>query len=110
MAYDPALAARIRRVLEDRNDVVEKQMFGGVAFMIRGHMACGVVGDRLMVRLDPGVAAGLLTTPNVRPMDFTGRPMRGFLFVEPDGINTAASLRKWVGRTVSHAETLPPRR
>jgi hypothetical protein len=107
MAYSEELATRIRRTLGDRADLTEKRMFGGVAFMIRGHMACGIVGDRLMARLDPDRAASLLEEPHVGPMDFTGRPMRGFLFVEPEGIATAASLRKWVARTVAHAETLP---
>jgi TfoX/Sxy family transcriptional regulator of competence genes len=107
MAFDERLAARIRTVLEDRNDVVEKLMFGGVAFMIRGHMSCGVVGSSLMVRIDPERAGSFLEEPAARPMDFTGRPMRGFLFVDADGIATSASLRKWVGRATTHAESRP---
>jgi TfoX/Sxy family transcriptional regulator of competence genes len=107
MAFDETLAARIRDALEDRKDVVEKQMFGGVAFMVRGHMSCGVVGSSLMVRLDPAEAGNLLGEPAVRPMDFTGRPMPGFLFVDPPGIASSASLRKWVGRATAHAETKP---
>lgn len=107
MAYDETLATRIRRGLRGRSDVVEKHMFGGVAFMIRGHMACGVVGSRLMVRIDPSAAEDLLRKPHARPMDFTGRPMRGFLFVDPPGIATAVSLRSWVGRAAQYAEAQP---
>ncbi|HYX21375.1 MAG TPA: TfoX/Sxy family protein [Thermoanaerobaculia bacterium] len=107
MAFDEALAARIRTALEGRNDVVEKRMFGGVTFMVRGHMSCGVVGSSLMVRVDPGQEEAFLREPGARPMDFTGRPMPGFLFVDPRGIAGAASLRKWVGRATAHAESKP---
>jgi TfoX/Sxy family transcriptional regulator of competence genes len=107
MAFDETLAARIRTALKDRKDVVEKKMFGGVAFMIRGHMSCGVSGSSLMVRIDPADADVLLRERAARPMDFTGRPMRGFLFVDPRGISTVASLRTWVGRAIAHAETKP---
>lgn len=107
MAFDETLATRIRTALKDRKDVVEKKMFGGVAFMIRGHMSCGVSGSSLMLRIDPADADVLLKEPAARPMDFTGRPMRGFLFVDPPGIATAASLRSWVGRAIAHAETKP---
>jgi len=107
MAFDERLAARIRKALEGRNDVVENQMFGGVAFMVRDHMACGVVGSSLMVRIDPAEAERLLREPAVRPMDFSGRPMRGFLYVDPAGIATSASLRKWLSRATAHAEAKP---
>jgi hypothetical protein len=107
MAYDEKLASRIRKELDSRTDFVEKQMFGGVAFMVRGHMSCGVAGPSLMVRLDPAEGDRRLREPNVRPMDFTGRPMRGFLFVDAPAIATAASLRKWLGRAVGFAETRP---
>jgi TfoX/Sxy family transcriptional regulator of competence genes len=104
MAFDEKLAARIRTALENCNDVVEKQMFGGLAFMVRGHMACGVIGSSLMVRVDPAEAGNLLQEPAVRPMDFTGRPMRGFLYVDPPGILRSASLQKWVDRATACAE------
>ena len=107
MAFDETLAARIRAALGARKDVVEKQMFGGVAFMVRGHMSCGVVGSSLMVRVDPEHEDQFLQEPAARPMDFTGRPMHGFLFVDPPGIVSAASLRKWVGRATAHAEARP---
>ncbi len=109
MAYDEKLAARIRKVLHGRRDLVEMRMFGGVAFMVRGHMSCGVVGSELMVRVDPDEGDDLLRQPHVRPMDFTGRPMRGFLYVDPPGIATAPSLKKWVARATAHAEAQPPK-
>jgi TfoX/Sxy family transcriptional regulator of competence genes len=107
MAFDEKLAARVRSALKGRRDVVEKQMFGGVAFMVRGHMSCGVVGSSLMVRVDVEQEENYLKEPAVRRMDFTGRPMRGFLFVDPAGITTMTSLAKWVDRSVTYAETKP---
>jgi hypothetical protein len=107
MAYDVALAARVRKVLAPRADLVEKHMFGGVCFMVRGHMCCGVADASLMVRLDPAEADALADEPHVRPMDFTGRPMRGFLFVDAEGLASPAALRAWVGRTTSYAESKP---
>ena len=80
----------------DETTLSKSDMFGGIAFMVRGRMSCGIVGSTLMVRLAPAEADGLLNEPNVRPMDFTGRPMRGFLYVDPAGIKTAAMLRQWV--------------
>ena len=107
MAYDEALAERVRTTLATRRDVVEKKMFGGVAFMVRGHMSCGIMGETLMVRIDPAREGALLRERGARPMDFTGRPLRGFLFVEGPGIAGGAALRKWVGRAVDFAESRP---
>ena len=107
MAYDEKLAERVRAALANRDDVVEKRMFGGIAFMVRGHMSCGVVASTLMVRLAPADADRLMNAPHVRPMDFTGRPMRGFLYVDPAGTKTAATLRQWVGRATAYAEAQP---
>ena len=107
MAFDEKLAARIRSALKGRKDVVEKHMFGGVAFMVREHMSCGVVGSSLMVRVDTEQEERFLEEPAVRPMDFTGRRMPGFLFVDPPGIATTASLARWVDRATAYAETKP---
>lgn len=85
-------------------------MFGGVCFMVRGHMCCGVTGSSLMVRLAPDEADALADHPYVRPMDFTGRPMRGFLFVDADGLTTPSALRAWVERTIRFAATKPIKR
>jgi TfoX/Sxy family transcriptional regulator of competence genes len=110
MAYDEFLADRIRSALRERSDVVEKRMFGGVAFMVHGHMSCGVVGTSLMVRLEPDEADRLLRTPDVRVMDFSGRPMRGFLYVDPPGVATGAQLRIWVERAAAFAESRPAKK
>ena len=107
MAYDEKLAERVRAALANRDDVVEKRMFGGIAFMVRGHMSCGVVASTLMVRLAPADADRLMNASHVRPMDFTGRPMRGFLYVDPPGTKTAATLRQWVERATAYAEAQP---
>ena len=82
-------------------------MFGGLTFMVRGHMCCGVAQSRLMVRVDPETYDRLLAEPHARPMDFTGRPMRGLLFVEPTGTATSSALGRWVARAVKHAESQP---
>jgi TfoX/Sxy family transcriptional regulator of competence genes len=96
VAYSERLLERIRAVLAGRTDVVEKRMFGGVAFMVSGRMACGPHGNRLIVRIGNEAAKKYVGQPNVRPMDFTGKVLRSFATIEPDGIKTAAQLRKWV--------------
>ena len=98
---------RVRAALAKRDDIVEKRIFGGIAFMVRGHMSCGIVASTLMVRLAPADADRLMNAPHVRPMDFTGRPMRGFLYVDPAGTKTAATLRQWVERATAYAEAQP---
>lgn len=109
MAYDEALAARIRDVLAERDDVDERRMFGGIAFMVRTHMVCGVIRNELMLRVGPGNEADALKQPHTRIMDFTGRPMPGMLYVEPAGFRTEASLRAWIDRGLAFAATLPAR-
>jgi TfoX/Sxy family transcriptional regulator of competence genes len=108
MAYDEKLAARVRALLSDRDDVAERPMFGGLTFMLRGHMCCGVNRDELIVRLDPADEDAALGRPHARPMDLTGRPMRGFLAVRPEGLKGPA-LKQWVGQAVAQAEALPPK-
>jgi TfoX/Sxy family transcriptional regulator of competence genes len=110
VAYDEELADRIRRVLAARRDVTERAMFGGLAFMARGHMACGLVGDTLMVRVGPDGDEALLEEPHVRPMDFTGRPLTGFLYVDGPGIETPAALRRWVERATRFVDGLPEKK
>ena len=108
MAYDENLAARIRTLLSDRGDVAERPMFGGLTFMLGGHMCCGVNKDELIVRLDPAEEAAAIGRRFARPMDLTGRPMRGFVAVRPEGLKGPA-LKRWVGQAVAHAEALPPK-
>ena len=109
MAFNDALATRIADVLSERSDIEEKRMFGGIAFMVGGHMCCGVAGDRLMLRVGPERHAEALEQPHVLPMDFTGRPMKGYVFVEPEGVATKSALKRWVGLGVEFVGTLPPR-
>ena len=107
MAFDETLAKRIRTILAARKDLVEKHMFGGVCFMIRGRMCCGIIDSSLMARLDPDLADRLADHPHVRPMDFTGKPMRGYLFVDPEGIDSPKALKAGLERSVAYVETLP---
>jgi TfoX/Sxy family transcriptional regulator of competence genes len=105
--YDEGLAERIREVLNDRLDVSEKKMFGGIAFMVRGHMCVGIVKDDLMVRVGPETYENLVREPHARRMDFTGRPMKGFLYVASEGYATDADLHRWVGLGHAYATSLP---
>ena len=107
MAYDEKTAKRIRAVLSTRRGVTEQKMFGGVAFMINGHMACGVIDERLVLRLGEDGAALALNRKHTSPMDFTGKPLRTMVYVDPAGFRTAAALRRWVDDAVAFARTLP---
>src|SRR5687767_3162091 len=98
MAFDERLAARVREHLESRVEVSERKMFGGLAFLVRGHMCCGIVGSELMLRIGPDSYEELLHEPHARPMDFTGRPLKGMLYVSPAGFRTARTLRIWLDR------------
>jgi TfoX/Sxy family transcriptional regulator of competence genes len=110
MAYDEALADRIRDVLADRGDRVrEQKMFGGLAFMVGGHMTVGVVGDELMARVGADGEDGALAQPHARTMDFTGRPMTGFVFVDAPGVTTEEAVAAWVDRCLAFTTTLPPK-
>jgi TfoX/Sxy family transcriptional regulator of competence genes len=108
VAYDENLAARVRTLLAERTDVTERKMFGGLTFMVAGHMCCGVNGDELIVRRDPDREADAHARPHARPMDFAGRPMRGFVTVRPEGLK-GAQLNQWVREAVARAESLPPK-
>ena len=109
MAYDEALAARVRAALTDRAGVSERRMFGGLALMQHGNMVCGVVGVRLMLRLGEAGADAALGEPHVSAMDFTGRPMASMVYVEPEGIADDRSLAAWLERALRFSETLPPK-
>jgi TfoX/Sxy family transcriptional regulator of competence genes len=106
VAYDEDLADQVRAVLPTGETVTERQMFGGLAFMLGDHMFCGVVKDALMVRLGPEAAGRALDQPHVRPMDFTGRPMKGMVYVDPEGLHGDA-LREWVYAAAEYARGLP---
>lgn len=110
MAYSEVLAERVRQLLAAERAVSERRMFGGLAFMVRGHMCCGIQGERLMARVGPAQHDQALKWPHARLMDFTGKPIRGFLYVQPAGIKTAAQLRRWVAACVAHVRSIPPRK
>jgi len=107
MAFDEAVAGRIREALAGAPDIVEKRMFGGIAFMVRGNMCCGVIGDRLMVRVGPDGYEEALSRPHAKPMDFTGRPMEDMVYVEPAGFASAGGLKGWIARVMPFALSLP---
>ena len=109
MAYDEGLAQRLREVLGDRPDMVEKKMFGGVGVMLDGNMACGVRGDRLIVRVGPERYQTALSRPHVGEFPITGRPMRGWITVGPGGHNSDDDLADWVQQGLDFALTLPPK-
>ena len=108
MAYDERLADRVRGLLADDPGLNERKMFGGLAFMLDGNMCGGIVGDRLMLRLGADLAEQALGQPNVQPMDFTGRPMSGMVYIAPEGLRGKA-LRPWVEQAAGFARTLPPK-
>lgn len=107
MAYDAKLAERVRVALGDLPEVREISMMGGLCFTHRGNMCCGVLKDDVVLRVSPGHYEALLTKPGARPMDFTGRPMRGFLFVGPKG---QGRLDSWLKLAVEFVKTLPPKK
>lgn len=107
MPYDEGLAQRIRELIDDDPRIREKHMFGGIAFMASGNMAIGIIRDELMVRVGPEGHAAALALPHARPMDFTGRPMRGFVQVAPAGFEDDTDLRAWIERGVAYAVSQP---
>lgn len=107
MSFDEGLAERVRQLLTDTDAVTEKKMFGGLAFMIRGNMCCGVAGEDLMVRVGPDQYEYALSLQHGREMDFTGRPMKGMVFVSPEGLESDQDLEQWVVLGKRFVETLP---
>ena len=109
MAYDDDLAERVRDALVDQDRVEERKMFGGLGFMVGGYMTVGVVKDELMARVGADGEDEALERPHARPMDFTGRPMTGFIFVAADGVATEEDVGPWVDRALAFVSTLPPK-
>jgi TfoX/Sxy family transcriptional regulator of competence genes len=107
MPYDEALVNRIRESLVHLEQVEEKRMFGGVCFMVKGKMCLGVIKDELMCRYDPKLDATVLEKEECRPMDFTGRPLKGFAFVNHEGIKTKAALQYWIDLCLEFNEEAP---
>jgi TfoX/Sxy family transcriptional regulator of competence genes len=107
VAYDEALADRVRELLSARADVSERKMFGGIAFMVAGKMACGVLGDDLIVRLGGEEGGKALAEDGVRPFDFTGKPMKSIVYISPQRTSDDAGLAEWVEAGAAYAASLP---
>ncbi len=107
MPYDEALADRIGVILKDQPNVVGKKMFGGIAFMVSGNMCCGVVKDTLMLRVGAENYESLLSLPHAREMDFTGKSLKGMIYVDPEGLKTEEELKTWVERALEFVLSLP---
>jgi|WetSurMetagenome_2_1015567.scaffolds.fasta_scaffold00392_5 hypothetical protein len=106
MAYDEFLGEKIRRAIGKRAGLSEKKMFGGVAFMLKGNLCCGIHANELIARIDPEDAASALSEPGAHPFDITGRPMKGWVSVKPAAL-TDAAVGKWVRRSLAYVKTLP---
>ena len=109
MAYDEGVAERLREVFADRHDITEKKMFGGIAFMHAGNMCVGIVDDVLMARVGPCEYEDALRRPYAREMDFTGKAMKGFVFVDPAGFAEDAELEEWISLCEEFTASLPPK-
>jgi TfoX/Sxy family transcriptional regulator of competence genes len=110
MTYDADLAERVRRVLAGEPGVTEKRMFGGLAFLLDGHMAVGASGQGgLMVRIDPADTDDLVDPPHARPFEMRGRAVTGWLRVDDEPLTSEEELRRWVERGIAFARTLPPK-
>lgn len=110
MACNERLAERIRDYFKRRKGVEEKRMFGGLCFMLNGHMCCGIEKDRLMVRVMPDRYEVLLKKPDAHKMDFTGKPLKGFLFISEAGYRTAAGLASWLDEAAEFAKAKLPKK
>src|SRR5229473_8613677 len=108
MPFDERLARRVRSRLRGEHSFKEKKMFGGLAFMVNGHMCCGIVGEDLVVRTGVGTYHEALAQPHARPMDFTGRPLKGMVYVAPEGIRSDAALARWVRRGLAFVSEKAP--
>ncbi len=110
MPFDNHLAERLRDLFGFDPEIRELKMFGGIAFMRRGHMCCGILGDALMVRVGADQYEPALNSAHTRPMDITGRPLKGMVMVDPEGIADAQALRAWVDRGLLFTASLPPKK
>jgi TfoX/Sxy family transcriptional regulator of competence genes len=104
MAYNEALAKRVRQALRQRTDITERKMFGGLSFLRDGRMCCGIVGNDLVVRVLDSEMPSNRPRAHVRPMDFTAKPLRGFVYVQPEALTTVDELRDWIARGLAFTE------
>jgi hypothetical protein len=109
MSFDETLAKRLRPLFQGKYTVTEKKMFGGLAFMVNGHMCCGIVATDLVVRTGPDAFEHALKRPHARPMDFTGHPMKGFVYVAPAGYRSDQNLKSWTKLGLDFVLSQPPK-
>ena len=109
MPYDDGLAHRVRTILESRGDIEERSMFGGVGYMLNGNLVCGIHDDALVARVGSDAYTDALAETHAREMDFTGKPMRGLVFVDPPGTATDEALEAWLDRCLDFVGSLPPK-
>ena len=110
MAYDEKLAERVSKLLASESNVTPKKMFGGVCMMVSGHMCCGILNDTLMARVGPDQYEECLEKDHASPMDFTGRPMKGMVYVSGRGIETDDDLSMWINRCLKFVKSLAPKK
>jgi TfoX/Sxy family transcriptional regulator of competence genes len=110
MAYDEGLAERVREQFTGRVKAREKKMFGGLSFMVLDHMCCGIVDDKLMLRVGPDNYDTYLQQANVSKMDFTGKAMKGLIYVSPEGVDADEDLASWLAIAVEYVKSLPPKK
>jgi TfoX N-terminal domain len=110
MAYDPGLAQRVREILDQQSGLTERKMFGGLAFLLEGKMVVGIQGSTLMARVGPERHQDALAVPHVREMNFTGRPMKGYVYVDPPGLTEDRDLAAWVSWCAGYVARLPAKR
>lgn len=110
MAYDEGLAERLYDYFEGRSDVEVRKMFGGLCCMVSNHMCCGIIGDTLMARIGPDNYTECLSMKYAKEMDFTGKAMKGMVYVDPEGIAEDSELEHWLDICVQFATSLPPKK
>jgi hypothetical protein len=109
MTFSERTVHQIRRAMGNTPGLSERALYSGVAFMVRGNMCCGMIDDNLVVRVGPDIYDAALREPHARPMDFTGRPLPGFVYVDRAGFESSTLLRQWIDRSMSFVRTLPPK-
>lgn len=109
MAYDEGLAERVNDYFQGQTELSTRRMFGGLCYMLHGHMCCGILGDTLMARVGPEQYAACLELPFAREMDFTGKALTGLVYVAPEGVAEDADLAAWLARCEAFVRTLPPK-
>lgn len=110
MAYDETLAKRIDKALQGIPNLEKKKMFGGIAYMVKGHMCVGVVNDMLMARVGPDQYSDCLNQKHTQEMTFTGKPLKGMIYVEYEGMASEIQLTKWIEKCLGFVSTLPDKK